>query len=478
MNNKKITSIDFDEEKNQVKNKKDQDENTKKKSRAQKLMPIFIVTIVALLIILTCVLIAYYQVYTSSKQNANVLEGVYTSSYYSMVDNVNNLAVDVSKYSTLNTKQSKLETLQDIMLDCNYILAGLGVLPIDEQNATSATKFFNQVNGLCEAYSNKLYKGETLTQEDELIFDKIGLVLGKIKENLNKQNESMYDSGFNFVDASVFDDTGMNELSAGLGDLTSDSIDYPAMIFDGPFSSALETTEVRGLSENEVSADEAKDYLKNTVYKNRSDVKVEFEKETNGDISTYDFILTIDKKEFFAQVSKRDGLLITISGYAEAGDAIMKREQAIELAKTFANNIGFESMDSVWLEIHDNVAYINLAPVINEVIMYPDLVKVKIDLTSQEVIGFEALNYALNHIDRSPEFMIDVAEAEKLLGFDYNVLKTSKAVIRLDSGKEVSSYEFIVERIDGTYFYYIDANTNQIVKTMKLVTTKGVQKLI
>ena len=110
MNNKKITSIDFDEEKNQVKNKKDQDENTKKKSRAQKLMPIFIVTIVALLIILTCVLIAYYQVYTSSKQNANVLEGVYTSSYYSMVDNVNNLAVDVSKYSTLNTKQSKLET--------------------------------------------------------------------------------------------------------------------------------------------------------------------------------------------------------------------------------------------------------------------------------------------------------------------------------------------------------------------------------
>ncbi len=478
MDSKKITSVDFDEERNQNKSKKVQDENTKKKSNAQKMIPGLIVIIVSLLIILTCVLIAYYQVYNSSKQNANVLEGVYTSSYYSMVDNVNNLAVDVSKYSTLTTKQAKLNTLQDMMLDCNYILAGLSVLPIDEVNATSATKFFNQVNGLCEAYSNTLYKGESLTQEEELVFDKIGLVLSKIKENLNKQNAGMYDSNFNFVDASVFDDSGMNELSLGLGDLSAENIDYPAMIFDGPFSSALETTEIRGLSENEVSKDDAYQYLRNTVYKNRNDVKITFDKETNGDIATYDFNVSVDKKQFFAQVSKRDGLLITISGYAETGDAIMKNEQATELAKTFANNIGFESMDSVWLEIHDNIAYINLAPVINDVIMYPDLVKVKVDLTAQEVIGFEAVNYALNHVERSPEFIVDEKKAEELLGFDYNILKVSKAVIRLDSGKEVDCYEFMVERIDGTYFYYIDANTNQIVKTMKLVTVKGVQKLI
>ncbi len=478
MENKKITSVDFDEEKDQKETKKRQDENTKKKSNAQKMIPGLIVVIVSLLIILTCVLIAYYQVYNSSKQNANILEGVYTSSYYSMVDNVNNLAVDVSKYSTLTTNQAKLSTLQDMMSDCNYILAGLSVLPIDEVNVSSATKFFNQVNGLCEAYVMTLNKGESLTQEEELVFDKIGLVLGKIKSNLNEQNAGMYDSGFKFVDASIFDNTGMNELSAGLGDLSSESIDYPAMIFDGPFSTALETTEIRGLSEKEVSREEAYDYLRNVVYKNRSDVNITYDKETNGDIATYDFNISVDKKQFFAQVSKRDGLLITISGYAETGDPIMKNEQAMELAKTFANNIGFESMDAVWLEIHDNIAYINLAPVIDDVIMYPDLVKVKVDLTAQEVIGFEAVNYALNHVDRNPEFVVDEESAEELLGFDYNVLKVSKAVIRLDSGKEVDTYEFMVERIDGTYFYYIDASTNQIVKTMKLVTIKGVQKLI
>jgi len=477
MDRKKIISENFEENNQKNDSKVNENEKTKKKSNAQKAMPWMIVAIVSLLIILTCVLIAYYQVYNSSKQNANILEGVYASSYYSMVDNVNNLAVDLSKYSTLSTEQAKLETMQDMMVDCNYILAGLSVLPIDEENVVSATRFFNQVNGVCEAYSRKINNNKSLTIEEELLFDKIGIVVGQIKENFNEQNYGMYDTSFNFVDASVFDSTGMNELSTGMGDLTSSSVEYPAMIFDGPFSTALETKHVKGLGNKEVTEQEAQDYLKNVVYKNR-DVEIEFKNETNGDISTFNYEVELDGKDYDVQVSKLGGLVITISSYAEGGDPILSVEQASEIAKTFANNIGFDSMDIVWKEVNQNVAYINLASVKNDVIYYPDLVKVKVDLTSQDIIGFEAVNYALNHVERTPEFVVSEREAESLLGFDYNVMKISKTVIRLDSGTEVPAYEFIVERIDGVYFYYINAETNQIVKTMKLVTVKDVDKLI
>ncbi len=476
-NKNNIVSVDYDKDRQDNVSKVNEDNNTKRKSNAQKVQPILIVTIVSLLVILTCVLIAYYQVYKSGKQSANILEGVYTSSYYSMVDNVNNLSVDLAKYSTLSTKKSKTQTIQDMMVDCNYVLAGLSILPINEENVVSATKFFNQVNGLCEAYLTQINNGKDLDIEQELMFDKIGLVVGKIKSNFNEQNYGMYDTNFNFVDASVFDNTGMNELSSGMGDLTNASIEYPSMIFDGPFSTALETNVVKGLPEEEVSQEQAYDYLKDTVYANR-DAKISFERETNGDISTYDYLVKIEGKDYAVQVSKRGGLLITVSSYAEGGDPIMSGEQASEMAPTFANNIGFENMESVWLEVHENVAYVNLAPVVNGVIMYPDLVKVKVDLTSQEIIGFEAVNYALNHVDRSVEFNANESEAESLLGFDYNILKTSKAVIRLDSGKEVNVYEFITERIDGTYFYYIDANEMEIVKTLKLVQLEKTQKLI
>ena len=474
---KKISSEEFGEEKRKEQSNVNKDNQTKKKSNAQKAIPGLIVAIISLLIILTCVLIAYYQVYTSSKQNANILEGVYTSSYYSMVDNVNNMSVDIAKYQTLTSKQSKLSTMQDIMVDSNYILAGLSTLPINEENVVAATKFFNQINGVCEAYSRKLNKGESLTQEEELVFDKIGLVLSQIKENLNKQNFGMYDTNFNFVDAGIFDDTGMNELSAGMGDLTNSTIEYPAMIFDGPFSTALETKEVKGLKGEKISEEEAKNYLNNTVFAGKN-AKIEKKSETDGTISTYDFEVIINQKIYNVQVSKVGKLVITISSYGEGGDPIMNVEGATRLAEDFANKIGFENMGAVWHEVQQNVAYINLAPIVDDVVYYPDLVKVKVDLTSQNIIGFEAVNYALNHVERNPEFNLSASEVEPVLGFDYNILKTTKTVIKLDSGKEINAYEFVTERIDGNYFYYIDANTGEVAKTMKLVTVKDVEKLI
>ena len=394
-----------------------------------------------------------------------------------MVDNVNNLSVDIAKYGKLTTNQSKIETMQDIRRDCNYILAGLATLPINQENVINSTRFFNQVDGVWEAYSRALSSGKNLSAEQERVFDEIGLVVGKIKANFNAQNYGMYDTNFSFVDATIFDNTGMNELSTSLGDLTSDSIDYPSMIFDGPFSSALETTIVKGLGDREYSQEEAYYYLKNVVYNNR-ETSIKYIKTTNGDIVTYDYLIEIDGKRFGAQVSKMGRLLITLSGYAEGGDPIMKVEQAEEMAVTFANNIGFENMQSVWHEVNANVAYINLAPVVDGVIWYPDLVKIKVDLTAQDIIGFEAVNYALNHVDRSVEFTFPTGDAESLLGFDYEVLNFSRAIIRLDSGKEIASYEYILDRIDGMYYYYIDANTGEIAKIMKLVQIKDVEKLI
>jgi len=135
-------------------------------------------------------------------------------------------------------------------------------------------------------------------------------------------------------------------------------------------------------------------------------------------------------------------------------------------------------MKSVWNEINKNVAYINLAPIQNDVILYPDLVKVKVDLTSQEIIGFEAVNYAFNHTDRNFEFIISEIDAEEKLGFDYEIISTSKAIIKLEGGREVATYEFFVERIDGKFFYYINAATNEIEKTMKLVNVEDSEKLI
>ena len=249
------------------------------------------------------------------------------------------------------------------------------------------------------------------------------------------------------------------------------------MIFDGPFSEALKNKQIKGLSSTEVSKEQALDYLRDVVYQGE-DVKIEYINETSGDFVTYDFKVTKSEVEYIAQITKRQGILLTLMGYAESGEPSISSEKAQELAEAFASKVGFGKLTTVWLEVKDNVAYINLAPTQDGVVLYPDLVKVKVDMYGQTVIGFEAKNYAFNHVDRSFTTSITLDDAEQKLGFDYVVLNTRKAIIALENDIEVAVFEFACERINGLYYYYVDANTGDVVQILKVVDSNGTPLLV
>jgi len=449
----------------------------KKMSTAQKLLPIFIISTVVLTIAIGAVLIAFYQLKKTDEQSSKTLESVYSSSYYSMVDSVNNLQVNADKFETVTTSSAQRELLRDMEQDCAYIVAGLSVLPIDAQNSNSAIKFFNQVSGMCEAYITKIDKGESLNSEQLILVDKAEMALSIIKSKLNTHNDLVRKGDYEFISVGVFDDEGVTQFSNSIGNLTATEIDYPTMIFDGPFSDSLENKQIRGLSENEVTKEQAQDYVKNVVYQNE-EVEIEYLGETFGDFVTYDFKIVKEDAEYIAQVTKRQGLLLTICGYVAQQEPNISTEKAQELAQSFSKRVGFGDLTVTWLEVKQNVAYINLAPTQNDVVLYPDLVKVKVDMYKQSIVGFEAKNYAFNHVQRNFSKLITLEDAEQKLGFDYVVLNTREAIIALENDIEVAVYEFACERIDGLYYYYIDANIGEIVQILKVVDSNGTPLLI
>ncbi len=449
----------------------------KKMSNAQKVLPWLIVLCVAMAIILGAVLIAFYKLKSTDKQNAKTLESVYASSYYSMVDSINNLQVNADKFETLTTSNAQRGLLKDMEQDCAYIIAGLSILPIDVENSNSAIKFFNQISGMCEAYIATIDKGESLTSEQLVLVDKAEYALSIIKSKLNTQNEMIRSGEYKFITSGVFDDKGVTQFSSSLGDLTGTEVDYPTMIFDGPFSAALEDRVIKGLSEEEVTQEQAYTYLKDVVYKNEN-VVIEFLNETAGDFVTYDFKITKNKIDYYAQVTKRQGLLLTLVGYIEQQDPNISSEQAQEIAISFAKQIGFGDLTCVWLEVKNNVAYLNLAPTQDSVVLYPDLIKVKVDMYAQEVVGFEAKNYAFNHVTREVSTTISQQQAETQLGFDYVVLNTRMAIIPLEDETEVVTYEFACDRIEGLFYYYIDASSGELVEILKVVDSNGTPLLV
>ena len=460
--------------------KRDLGEDNKREKRmstAQKMVPILITSLVVLAIALGATLIAFFNLKSKDKESSKTLESVYSSSYYSMVDSVNNLQVSADKFETVTSSSAQRGLLRDMEQDCACIVAGLSVLPIDAENSNSAIKFFNQISGMCEAYIKIIDKDENLNSEQLLLVDKAEYALSIIKSKLNTHNDMVRKGDYEFISVSVFNDDGVTQFSNSIGDLTANEVDYPTMIFDGPFSDSLESKQIRGLSQIEISKEDAENYLKNIVYEGQ-DVKLEYVNETTGDFVTYDFDVKIENKEYFAQVTKRQGLLLTLCGYAENQESSISSEKAQELAIAFAKRAGFGELEVTWLEVKQNVAYINLAPTQQGVVLYPDLVKVKVDMYSEQIIGFEAKNYAFNHVKRNFQTSISLSEAEKALGFDYIVLNTREAIIALENDIEVAVYEFACERIDGLYYYYVDANDGDLVQILKVVDSNGTPLLI
>ena len=455
-----------------------EEKREKKMSSAQKALPVLIVLCVSLAIILLATLIAFFQLKADDKQNSRTLETVYASSYFTMVDGINNLQVDSAKFETLKNSEAQRKSLKKMEKDCVYVLSGLSVLPIEAESCMGATKFFNQINGLCEAYINQIDKGQSLTTEQIALVNEMSFILGNIKSRFNTHNSMVNQVGFRFIDASILNDKGVNEFSTTLGSLKADDIDYPVMIFDGPFSDSLENKEIYGLNETQISREEAEKYVKEKVFFGVEDLSISYVGKTNGDFETYDFNCVANRVKYDVQITTREGKLLTLVGYADKKDAVLSAENAIKLAEKSAERLGFENMRSVWHEGKDNVLYINLAPIENGVIMYPDLVKVKVDLGSQILLGVEAQNYCYNHINRNTKPTITESEALQMIVGDYHIKDTNLAVIPMEDGKEILCYEINAEGIDGKYYFYINAQTKSVERILKVVDQKGENKLV
>ena len=147
-------------------------------------------------------------------------------------------------------------------------------------------------------------------------------------------------------------------------------------------------------------------------------------------------------------------------------------QQAIEIAQNFAKQTGITETKCVWKDIISNDAYINLAPVQNGVILYPDLIKVKVDLFSGNVIGFEASSYYINHTQRNlTPAKVDSAQAQQKVPQGYLIKNTRLCLAPLEYNREVLCYEIMCTQNGETYYFYINANSGAIENILKTVET-------
>jgi len=131
-------------------------------------------------------------------------------------------------------------------------------------------------------------------------------------------------------------------------------------------------------------------------------------------------------------------------------------------------------MKASYYEKADGALVVNFAPVEAGVILYPDLIKVKVAMDDGEIIGFESLGYIMMHHERkltSPKLTKE--EAGAFITEEFQVEKINMALTPLESKKEVLCYEFKGKYKEQDFIIYINGDSGKMEKILQVIQNQN-----
>ena len=378
------------------------------------------------------------------------LEAFYRHELYELADSTFNLETAAAK--VIVSRTAPKEYLADLDRHAYAAAQSVSKLPFEEVSATRALAFYNRVSD----YAKSDVAGYEEAAENIYVTAKrLGAAIADVLDEV--------DAGLRLSDNIV--SLGI-EYEKGEGDeqISENSIDYPELIYDGPFSDGRKPQCYKALEELEEMTPEAA-VEKFTQLFGASDAQIVGE---SGYPETYEITGKLNDMPIYASLSKRGGMVINLSVNKTVQSVDLGEKDVKNLAVRYAEKLGYTNMIPVWYNDNAGVAYVNLAPEVDDVLYYTDLVKVKIAMDDGAVLGLEATGYCKNHNDRTYNAVMGADTAESLVSDKLRIVSTRLCVIPVGE-KEAFCYEVAGEYKGLDYFVYLDAVKGEQVNVLRVI---------
>lgn len=404
------------------------------------------------------------------------LENVYQKSLMDVVADMNNIEVKLSKLLVVESQNQRAALSADIWRQSAETASNLASLPIEHNSISSTFTFVNQLGDYVNYINTKLSDGGEMTIEEEQTIETLHDRAIALRGSLRNMLEGLGD-GYRITDniKRKGPQIGNSDIVDGLKEFDANNADYPKLIYDGPFSDNVKSDVYRFL---ENKSETTKEQAYTWVNEHMSDIKsITYNGITKADADTHSFnVLLNDNSSVYIQLTVRGCYPINICSYRQVSAAGISKEDAIKSAQDYAASIfGLDNFSGVWYnaDSQDNTAYVNLAPVIDDVVYYTDLVIVKVALDNGKVLGLESKAFLINHADKELEPIVLTAEQSKSLVSKKIVISgTRLAVIPKGKSGYVLCYENYGSYKGYDYMVYINVTTGEEEDVLRVIDSE------
>jgi germination protein YpeB len=263
-------------------------------------------------------------------------------------------------------------------------------------------------------------------------------------------------------------------VEVSFGNMEDKFNNYPSLIYDGPFSDNVIEGKPKALEGEDINLEKAKEKAKKFLGADKAGKIVE---TSSGKGKIHTFGLAVipkdnDKnKAISIDITKKGGLPLWMLNPREIPEKKLTDQQASDKAQKFLKEQGFGELTETYFLKNDNTTTITFIGVTKEgVLIYPDLLKVKVALDNGEIVGFDAYQYIMAHSKRDiPKPKLTEEEARKKISQRLEIERVNLAIIPLPGDKEQLCYEFKGKYNKSDYFVYINADTGNEENILKII---------
>ena len=441
--------------------------------------------IVKVAILVSAILISLIIYIIKTKKEYNLaIENKYNFAFYELINSIQNAETYLAKAQISTSAKSGADNLSNVWREAGIAQANMSQLPLTSSELGNTSKFLNQISDYSYSLAKKNMGGERFSEEDMANIKELYSYAVELENALNQLSTDFSEGRIKWKELR---DTDTLKYSTKVSSITVQNFqnldanlhEYSGLIYDGAFSEHLNNVEKKGLTGKEIEEEEAKQIAMNFYGKENTEKIEEINYSENADIPSFKITVKLKNSEDKANItiSKKGGHIVSANYNKNIETELISQDEANKIGQKFLEDHGYNNMKETYYLKENGIVTINYAYMqTNEegrqVIMYPDLIKLKVSLDDGSILGLEATGYLNTHTERDiSNINISEEEARNTLNYDTEVISSDLAVIPTKWKTEILCYEF-KGRVEGNDFLvYINAENGKGEDILLIVNT-------
>lgn len=377
----------------------------------------------------------------------------------SLYEYLNNISTNLEKTIYSNTPAMLSKLSSEMWREASSAKNSLSMLPTGESSLDNTYKFLSQIGEFVMSLQRKTASGEELTANEREQLRQLYDYCNSLNEQVQKMCYDLENGNFSFESTNstlLKRDDNISTISGSFDDVEQSISDLPSLIYDGPFSDHIEQGEAKYIkSLEEITKDKGLEIAKTVC----SDADLEYSSDENGNIPCYLY----QSENCTVAITKLGGKPLYMLSSEYVGETSYKYEDALKNALSYLKKIGFTELKESYYFIDDGICTINFSAVQNDIVLYPDLIKVSVSLENGKILSFDATGYISNHTERKiPENKINLVNARENVNDELIIIDSRVCVIPTEWETEQYCYEFHCKTQNGQeLLVYIDSESGQ-----------------